>query len=671
MAERKALLAKPKKAGRWILLAGTGISLLVSALVIHKPVFLQIIEARIYDTQLRSAMSSRGSRVPANPMIVDIDEKTLAEFGQWPWPRSRIGLLLGKIRELGAAGVGLDMFFPEEDRSSPVHLRKDIERDLGIKITMQGIPANLMDNDKILADILSHGPFVLGYSFVFSENKKANRDCLMNPANAAIVGNPENVRGPGGLFRAYDVTCNIPILARSAQSSGFVNISPDNDGILRRAPLLTEYNGRLYPSLALATLMQVRGVHQIVLNATAGGLESIVLGGTVIPVDSRANLLIRFPGNRLSYSTISARDILHDRIPRQRLLGKIVFLGTSANGLDEYRATPLATAVPGPEIHATIAGNILEGAFISSPGWVPGAELVLVLTCGLVSTFLLCRTRAVVSLLVIVVAGAGLWLASTLLLEYRGLIVSPLFPIIALGGNFFLLTFFKYIRQELMLRNRTRQLVMTQDFTIQCLTALAETRDCETGRHIVRCQHYVKVLSQRLALQPRFTKLLDEDAVELLYRSAPLHDIGKVGIPDCILLKPGILTDEEFLEMKKHTVFGREAIRRAEHMYGTKVGNTFLQYGKEIAYSHHEKWDGSGYPEGLTGEQIPLFARIMAVADVYDAFTSRRRYKPSYTHEEAAAFIIRSRGVHFDPDIVDVFGEVQDEFQRLKLMLPD
>jgi putative two-component system response regulator len=106
-------------------------------------------------------------------------------------------------------------------------------------------------------------------------------------------------------------------------------------------------------------------------------------------------------------------------------------------------------------------------------------------------------------------------------------------------------------------------------------------------------------------------------------------------------------------------------------MYGAKVGSTFLQYGKEIAYSHHEKWDGSGYPEGLIGDQIPLFARIMAVADVYDAFTSRRRYKPSHTHEEAAAFIIRSRGVHFDPDIVDVFGEVQDEFLRLKLMLPD
>jgi adenylate cyclase len=658
-------------AGRWISLAGIGLSILVSVLVVYKPGFLRILEARLYDTQLRSALLAEDKRKPVNPVIVDIDEPSLAEFGQWPWPRSRIGLLLDKIRELGAVSVGLDMFFPEEDRTSPVHFRKDIERDLGVRINLQGIPAHLMDNDKVLAEILSRGPFVLGFSFVFSENKQASRNCLMHPANVAILGNPDSLSKPGGLFRARDVTCTIPLLAGAARTSGFVNIAPDGDGILRRVPLLMEYNGSLYPNLAIATLMQARGLHQVVLTTAAGGLESIALGKTVIPVDTRGNLLVRFPGNRLSYSTISARDILHGRISRQDIAGEIVFVGTSANGLDEYRATPLATAVPGPQIQAAIVDNILDGTFISSPAWVPGAEIVLVLICGLLSTLLLSRTRALVSLCVIAAAGAGLWFSSTLLLVNRGLAVSALFPLIILWVNFFFLTFLKYIREELQLRNRTRQLVMTQDFTIQCLTALAETRDCETGRHIVRCQHYVKVLSLRLALQSRFAKLLDEEAVELLYRSAPLHDIGKVGIPDCILLKPGILSDKEYLEMKKHTTFGREAIRKAEHMYGSKVGSTFLQYGKEIAYSHHEKWDGTGYPEGLTGEQIPLFARIMAVADVYDAFTTKRRYKPSFTHEEAVEFITKSRGTHFDPDIVDAFCEVQDEFLRLKLKFPD
>ena len=148
------------------------------------------------------------------------------------------------------------------------------------------------------------------------------------------------------------------------------------------------------------------------------------------------------------------------------------------------------------------------------------------------------------------------------------------------------------------------------------------------------------------------------ETIELLYRSASLHDIGKVGIPDSVLLSPGILTDEEYREMKKHTLYGREAIRRAERIYGEGVKDTFLQFGKDMAYYHHERWDGHGYPEGLKGEDIPLFGRIMAVADVYDALICKRRYKPSFSHEEAVSIIGRNKGTQFDPSVVDAFLEV-------------
>lgn len=205
-----------------------------------------------------------------------------------------------------------------------------------------------------------------------------------------------------------------------------------------------------------------------------------------------------------------------------------------------------------------------------------------------------------------------------------------------------------------------------QDVTIRtlaALAALAETRDNETGNHILRTQHYVRMLAEKLIGHPRLGQHLDPRTIELMFKSAPLHDIGKVGIPDSILLKPGKLTPEEFEVMKTHTTLGRDAIRRAQRDLGTDAD--FLQFAAEIAYSHQEKWDGSGYPEGLAGDAIPLSARLMAVADVYDALISRRVYKPAFPHHHAVTLMREGRATHFDPDVLDVFLELQDEFNRI------
>lgn len=670
-AARKALLAKPRKMKRWVLLTGAGVTLLLSVLTIFKPTFFRFLDGKIYDTQMRSMLPATGGSSLADTVIVHIDEKSLAEFGQWPWPRYRIALLIDKIRELGATAVGLDMMFPESDRSSLFQVKREIQREFGVKAEIRGLPDHLMDNDKVLADALSRGPFSLGYYFVFTKENRAGRDCLLRPASVAIIGGKSLKGMPQGLFRAESVTCNLRPLAEAAPSAGFFNVIPDSDGVLRRVPLLIEYKGRLYPSLSLATFMQAKGITQLALKSGSGGLEAIVAGGTSIPVDSRANLLIRFRGDRPSFTRISAREVLHDRVARESIRGKTVFLGTSATGLDEYHTTPVASAVPGVGIHAAVVDNFLRGDFISRPDWVPGMELVLVLFCGAISAVLLYWTRSVVSMGVMLAFGLFLWLASAFLLSARGIFISPLFPLLVLVCNFTFLTFHKYLQEEKLLRDRTNELVMTQNFTIQCLAALTETRDSETGGHILRCQQYVKLLATRLARNARFSSILDEETIELLYRSAPLHDIGKVGIPDSILLKPASLTADEYREMKKHTLFGREAIQKAEYRFGKEIRGSFLQFGKVIAYSHHEKWDGSGYPEGLTGDRIPLFGRIMAIADVYDALISKRRYKPSFTHEEAVSFIAQSRGTHFDPVVVDVFCEIQEEFRRIVREYPD
>ena len=216
---------------------------------------------------------------------------------------------------------------------------------------------------------------------------------------------------------------------------------------------------------------------------------------------------------------------------------------------------------------------------------------------------------------------------------------------------------------EEKVQERSRQLEELQDVTMVAMGSLAETRDPETGNHIRRTQRYVRILANHLKSHPRFAAFLTPENITMMYKSAPLHDIGKVGVPDSILLKPGKLTEAEFEEMKRHAIRGRDAIAAAESRLNT--ANNFLVFAKEIAYAHHEKWDGSGYPQGLAGEDIPICARLMAIADVYDALVSRRVYKEPMPHSKAVQIIAESSGTHFDPDMVDGFLEIAPKFQAI------
>lgn len=195
------------------------------------------------------------------------------------------------------------------------------------------------------------------------------------------------------------------------------------------------------------------------------------------------------------------------------------------------------------------------------------------------------------------------------------------------------------------------------------LASLAETRDSDTGKHILRIQHYVRTLAQRLQGHPRFEAQLTDAFIGQMLAAVPLYDMGTIGIPDRILLKPGRLNAAEFALMKTHTTLARNAIEQAEATLGYQTD--LLQTVKELAYSHQEKWDGSGYPQGLSGEQIPLAARLIAVADVYDALISDRVYKAGVPHEQAVGIIFQGRASHFDPDLVDAFMEIKDDFQAI------
>ncbi|MEY4100535.1 MAG: Cyclic di-GMP phosphodiesterase response regulator RpfG [Pseudomonadota bacterium] len=216
---------------------------------------------------------------------------------------------------------------------------------------------------------------------------------------------------------------------------------------------------------------------------------------------------------------------------------------------------------------------------------------------------------------------------------------------------------------EFEVAKRARDMAALQEVTILALASLAEVRDVETGNHLRRTQNYIRTLARHLRDHPRFSSFLNNSVIDMLFKCAPLHDIGKVGIPDRILLKPGRYEPHEFEIMQTHPRLGYEALMQAQ------VANVesfeFIQIAKDIVYSHHEKWDGSGYPQGLVGDAIPIPARLMAVADVYDALISRRVYKVGMSHEKACAIIEDGRGKHFDPDVVDAFVQLAGEFHAI------
>lgn len=218
---------------------------------------------------------------------------------------------------------------------------------------------------------------------------------------------------------------------------------------------------------------------------------------------------------------------------------------------------------------------------------------------------------------------------------------------------------------EVELARRLRQAQVVQDVSMRALASLAEARDDETGNHILRTQSYVQVLAQALARMPRHAATLTPSRIATYVKAAPLHDIGKVAVPDHILHKPGRHTPEEWEVMKSHARQGADAIWRAIRDQEEREALDFLFIAMDIARHHHEKWDGSGYPDGLSAEAIPLPARLMALADVFDALISKRVYKPAFGIDKACTIIAEGRGRHFDPDVVDAFLANIDRFREI------
>ena len=598
------------------------------------------------------------------PVIVEVDEKSLAVFGQWPWPRYQVARLLEAIQHSGAAAVGIDALFVERDRTSPLEIRHIMERDFKEQFPLAAIKELIRDYDMILGQTLKTGPFVPSYFFTF-DNANDN-PCQPKSASGAWLA-ADGEKNSLSLHHAVNVACNVPPIQEGANTSGFINSAPDSDGIYRKTPLVIEYKGRLYPSLALQTFLTANALDSFLVTSRATGL-TLQLGKMPVPLDKAGNLLIKFPTDGQSFERISATDLLSGAVAANHLKGKIVFVGFSAAGLHEFRPTPYAPEFLGVEFHAAIADNLSRQDFLHRPGNALSLELAVAAALGLALFAGLSGAGPIAIVAIPCLLIVALFALSQLLLASTGIVISPALPIITVLLAFLALALMKYIREFLRAKQMTLLVARTQEGIIGSFCSMSEYRDPETGAHIKRTQEYIKALAQHLQHHPKFKPLLGNDVIELLFKAAPLHDIGKIGIRDHILLKHDRLTEIEFEIMKAHPQIGANIIQSV----ATQIGwNPFMQIAHQICLYHQEKWDGSGYPQGLAGDSIPFPARFMALADVYDALISKRVYKPAFSHNKAVSLIKEGKNTHFDPLMVEAFEAIHLQFRDIALRFLD
>jgi CHASE2 domain-containing sensor protein len=640
---------------RLVLLSGAIPVVIAGLLALSRPPFLASLDYAVYDAVVRrAAVSPPDGQV----VIVDVDDRSLSAFGQWPWRRDVIGRMVTRIRDLGASVVALDIMFAEPDRHERPSDAVDGSRiDEGASAPQTASPF-----DAVFARDLRDGRAVLGYALTFDPGGRGSNGCALHPVGLAIAERAgERTEAP--LFRATGAICSLPALTQAAGASGFLNATPDPDGVLRRMPLLIELDGRVYPGLALAAVMAAKHSTGMALRVANVNTVSLNLGDVVAPLDGKSNLLLRYRGKKKSFRYVSVADVLGGALPGDVFSNKLVFVGATALGTREVVATPLDTQFAGVEVQATVADNLLRGDFIRRPESAAALETQLALALGIVLVLLVGRIGLVWGGGVFVACLIALWSGAVWLASSRGILLSPLFPTAGLAGSLATMTVARVLTERRRAEREGREKTVSQHLMIQALLSLTEVRDEETGHHSRRTQRYARLLAEQLAVHPTFRDYLTPQRIDLLARLAPLHDIGKVGVPDRLLNKPGTLTGDEFEEMKKHPSRGRDVIIRAEQDVGSS-DDAILALAKEIVYTHHERWDGSGYPLGLRGTDIPVAGRLMALVDVYDALVSKRVYRDALSQDEAIEIIVNGRGTQFDPAVVDAFLQVATAFRR-------
>ena len=325
-------------------------------------------------------------------------------------------------------------------------MKNALQEDFQLDIAFSGVPKALLDHDWLLAEELRKGRYVLGFSGTFETENQTQGPVMLHELDALEITTPGSGRADRHIPAFRNLIPPLPILLQAAEGSGFMNILTDGDGVLRRIPLILARQEKIYPQLALATLLKTLDPQapNPVIKVSKQGIESLIINDIAIPLETNGAMLINYRGPRYTFPYLSAGDILNHKVDPDKLKGKIIFLGTSASGLRDIRVSPLDQVFPGVEVHATIVDNILGNDFIHRPDWVPGLELLLILLWGLITTILIGRANAVLTIPVTISLAGSAWYGGVLSLNYLNIWISPLFPLIVLALNFSALNMQKF-----------------------------------------------------------------------------------------------------------------------------------------------------------------------------------------------------------------------------------
>mgnify|MGYP001167476705 CR=1 FL=1 len=629
-----------------LLACGLGASL-AALVLLTLPGAVAASDRHVYDWLSRFAA---GAGTPSGRVaVVAIDDRSLHAVGPWPWSHRILSRLIDRLDSFGATVIALDAVL-----ESPAH---------------EGGFLGAEDPDETDAVVASihRSRVVVGHAMSFGgpSSNALSSPCIVLPAEASPPTDGDtSVRAR--LFQPVGVDCSAPELTGAASASGFLNLGADEDGVVRRLPVVMSYRDHTVPSLALAAVQLAGGGGPPALADGRG--HPLVLrldDGRPVPLGERGTMALRFRALG-AHPRLSAADVLDGRADRTAVQGRIVFVGTTTVSSPDL----VRTAFNGPQsrldLHATAADNLLQRDSIANMPHARAVTVLATLALGPLAAWLMIwlgfKRGAIASATLLV----ALWVAAVFAMRSLNAFMSPALPSLALLGAVGAASLARLGRERYR-DDEQRRRQQAQEMLVQSLMTMVELRDPLTGRHARRTQGYCRLLAQRLAHVPGFREYLTPERIEFISWLAPLHDIGKVGIRDAVLGKTSALSDDELNEMRRHPIVGFEAISRAQRQVGMDSAHddALLQIAKDIVYTHHERWDGHGYPRGLHGQEIPIPGRIVAVVDVYDALVEARPYRRRIPHQEAVTSITEGRGTQFDPEVVDAFLMVSSDFLEL------
>jgi HD-GYP domain-containing protein (c-di-GMP phosphodiesterase class II) len=631
---------------------------------------------------LFDAYQKRSPREPqAQPVaIVEIDEASLAKVGQWPWPRNKLAQLIDAIGHYQPAAIGLDIYMPEPDQTSPARVAANLPVEAaGLVKGLNSLPSH----ESILAAALRRQTTVLGAAG-FDQASPTTSAGLRTVPLSIISGDPlSRVR------RFEHVLASLPELQAAATGQAVLSVDLEG-GVVRRIPLVLAVGERLVPGLPMEMLRVATGSPAIDITAGGHGIETLGVADLKVPTQANGEIWLHYARVGSSIGRyISAIDILEGKPHPDLLAGKLVLLGLTGIGLNDMRTTALGELVPGIEIQAQVIESLFDGRFLIRPWWMKWAESLGLLVCGLLLVWYVPRTDSRFASYLKKVPRASLWLtlglnsvlitSGYLIFHHSGFLVDASSYFLVLSGVMGSLISSAMIEIAKVAEALAIEQQRMRDAANLVAGELKRTLDQRDGlsgmRSQLRIGKYVSLLASRLAQHPDFAAQLDPQTIDLLTRAAPLHDIGFTQAISEVIAKPGLLAADEAGLMRQHVTIGSIAVDTAAKVLGEQPDAEtlpqFLKLFSEAAGGHHERWDGTGYPSGLKGDATPLAARIVAIADAYDALISHRPHRPARTPQAASEVILAGSGTQFDPRLVDAFRDLAEEFAEVAAQYPD